>query len=289
MASIHAPDFSINSDSAASLFGRFATGGYFVPVPDFFDTLNHSWDAVSIDGACVNTLNPSLLSHDQTSEMNDMSFLENTYESAIAPKWNMFPFKETGNDQQSQSASSTSRSSSMSSLSSSSDFPPESGLYSNQVISGLKELETSLSEQLAEDMKTCFRQTESPKQQKSTQFGEESMSSCGSGKFVTKEPSTDPQTTLTQICATKPGRKRGRKPSGLSAEEKRKKRLEKGRLAANKCRAKKRKLEVDLEFIEQQLLEERKQLLQLNESLKREIGRLQAEVARKADFVQPKS
>lgn len=87
MASTYAPDFSINSDSAASLFGRFATGGYFVPVPDFSDTLNHSLDAASIDAACVNTLDTSLFSYDETSEMNDMLFPENTYESATAPKW----------------------------------------------------------------------------------------------------------------------------------------------------------------------------------------------------------
>lgn len=95
-------------------------------------------------------------------------------------------FQETGNDQQNHYASSVSRSSSLSSLSSSSDFPPDSGPYGNQVISGLKELEISLSGQLAKDMKTCFRQTESLNQQETTQFWEESTSSSGNGEFATK-------------------------------------------------------------------------------------------------------
>ena len=42
-----------------------------------------------------------------------------------------------------------------------------------------------------------------------------------------------------------PRRRRGRKPSNLSAEEKRRRRLERGRVAANKCRQKKRELETE--------------------------------------------
>jgi hypothetical protein len=83
MASTCAPDFSINSDSATPLFGRFASGGYFVPVPDFSDTLNHSLDAISINGACVNTLDPSFLTYDETSVIRDIPSLENTYQSGF--------------------------------------------------------------------------------------------------------------------------------------------------------------------------------------------------------------
>jgi len=285
MESTYAPDFSINSDSAAPLFGRFA-GGYFVPVPNMSDSLNHSLDDVNIDGACENTLDPCFLSYDDTPAFHDLPFLENTYESGLPSKQSLFPFQEAENDQQSQYASSSSRSYSLSSLPSSSGFPPEPVPYGDQVISGLKELETSLSEQLATDIETCFKQLESPTQENPTRYVDKAMSSCGSVISLAKPP-TDPQASIMQTHATKPSRKRGRKPSSLSAEEKRKKRLEKGRLAANKCRAKKRKLEVELEYIERQLLEERKQLLQTNESLKREIERLKAEAAKRVGFVNP--
>jgi hypothetical protein len=86
-----------------------------------------------------------------------------------------------------------------------------------------------------------------------------------------------------QVCATedgsvKPRRKRGRKRSNLSPEERRARRLERGRLAANKCRKKKREMECELESKASNLLVERDRMLKINDSLKDQIRELQAEI-----------
>jgi hypothetical protein len=76
----------------------------------------------------------------------------------------------------------------------------------------------------------------------------------------------------------KPRRRRGRKPSNLSPEEKRRRRLERGRLAANKCRRKKRELENELESRAKDLLAERNHMLKINSSLKDELQDLLEEL-----------
>jgi hypothetical protein len=85
-------------------------------------------------------------------------------------------------------------------------------------------------------------------------------------------------TGATEKNFTKPMKRRGRKPSNLSPEERRKRRLERGRLAANKCRKKKRQLEGELESKASDLLIERDRMLKINHSLKDEIRELQAEI-----------
>lgn len=75
-----------------------------------------------------------------------------------------------------------------------------------------------------------------------------------------------------------PRRRRGRKPSNLSAEEKRRRRLERGRVAANKCRQKKRELEMLLEQRAQDLLAERNRMMKENTGLKLELQGLIDEV-----------
>jgi hypothetical protein len=72
----------------------------------------------------------------------------------------------------------------------------------------------------------------------------------------------------------KPRRRRGRKPSNLSPEEKRRRRLERGRLAANKCRRKKRELENELETRAKGLLAQRNVMLQINHELREELQNL---------------
>jgi len=76
----------------------------------------------------------------------------------------------------------------------------------------------------------------------------------------------------------KPRRKRGRKRSNLSPEERRARRLERGRLAANKCRKKKREMECELEARASDLLLERDRMMKINDGLKDEIRELQAEI-----------
>lgn len=76
----------------------------------------------------------------------------------------------------------------------------------------------------------------------------------------------------------RPRRRRGRKPSNLSPDEKRRRRLERGRLAANKCRRKKRELENLLEQRAQDLMTERNLMLQENSDLRIEMQGLLQEV-----------
>lgn len=77
----------------------------------------------------------------------------------------------------------------------------------------------------------------------------------------------------------KPRRRRGRKPSNLSPEEKRRRRLERGRLAANKCRRKKRELENSLEERAKELICERNSMVRENEELQLEMQQLVEEIA----------
>lgn len=80
--------------------------------------------------------------------------------------------------------------------------------------------------------------------------------------------------SATQSDLLKPRRRRGRKPSSLSPEEKRRRRLERGRLAANKCRRKKRELENDLETRAKELLQDRNEMLAQNNELREELQNL---------------
>ena len=84
--------------------------------------------------------------------------------------------------------------------------------------------------------------------------------------------------SATHADLMKPRRRRGRKPSNLSPEEKRRRRLERGRLAANKCRRKKRELESMLEMRAKELIAERNAMVEENEKLQAEMQHLVDEI-----------
>jgi hypothetical protein len=91
------------------------------------------------------------------------------------------------------------------------------------------------------------------------------------------------QNNVLQIRSAEDGafkvrRKRGRKRSNLNPEERRARRLERGRLAANKSRRRKREIAGELETAVSDLLVERDMLQKRNDSLEDQIRELRKEI-----------